>query len=85
MNFENWRPIAGSAVLLAALSLAGCGGMSADEAMYKDNEEATREHMKEINDEEQAHFAEVERTSPSQASAGTEVDPGAAEEARFRQ
>ena len=35
--------------------------------MYKDNQEATLEHMKEINDEEQAHFAEVERTNPTPA------------------
>lgn len=86
MKFESWRPITGSAALLAAVLLAGCGGMSQDEALYRDNEDATQEHMKEINDEEQAHFAEVQHAAPPQTATTAEVDPGAAaEEARFRQ
>jgi hypothetical protein len=85
LQIGNLRSILGLAALLAALSLTGCGGVSADEAMYKGNEEATQEHMKEIDDEEQSHFAEVQRTAPPEASGGGEVDPGAAEEARMRQ
>ena len=85
LTFESVRLFLGSASLLTVLTLAGCGGTSADEAAYKGNEEATQEHMKEINDEEQAHFAEMERTAPP-ISAQSLENPGAAEEeARFRQ
>ncbi|HVW00865.1 MAG TPA: hypothetical protein VHB77_11010 [Planctomycetaceae bacterium] len=87
LELKKWRSAIGSTSLLAAVLLAGCGRVSQDEAMYKDNQEATLEHMKEINDEEQAHFAEVERTNPTPAvSANAEYSAGAAEEeARFRQ
>lgn len=43
-----------SALLLMAGCVLGCGG-SADTAMYKDNEEATQQHMKEVEDQERAH------------------------------
>ena len=85
LKFENLRSVLGSVPLLAALLLAGCGGTSADEAMYKGNEEATKEHMQEIIDEEQAHYAEVERTAPPVSAQSLENPGAAAEEARFRQ
>ncbi len=41
--------------LLLAVALAGCG-ISADEEYYLGDEQAVREHMQEVEDEERVHF-----------------------------
>lgn len=53
-----------AAVLISIVSLAGCSRVNDnDAAYYTGNEEATREHMQEIQDEERAHAREVGQTA----------------------
>jgi len=56
-------------VVLVAISstwLSGCGSSNSDAAYYVGDEEATREHMREVEDEERIHFRE---TNGAQAGA----------------
>jgi hypothetical protein len=47
-----------STILLGLMTFAGCGESNSDAAYYTGDEEATREHMKEVEFEEQAHYRE---------------------------
>jgi hypothetical protein len=44
--------------LLVAVVFASCG-ISDDEAFYSGDEEAVREHMQEVEDDERAHFQQT--------------------------
>ncbi len=61
-----------SFMLVTSLATSGCGGGAAnnDTALYQGDEEATREHMQEVEDEERAHFQQ----SPQQAQAQVQTD-----------
>ncbi len=59
-------------MLATSLAIAGCGGgaVNNDTALYEGDEEATREHMQEVEDEERAHF----QKSPQRAQAQVQTD-----------
>jgi hypothetical protein len=74
-----------SACLLLILTIVATGcGQSADSAMYLGNEEATREHMKEVDNEEHSHAG----LTPASAAAPARSIEGAGvqeEESRAQQ
>jgi hypothetical protein len=60
-------------ILVTPLAFVGCGGnaVNKDTALYEGDEEATREHMKEVEDEERANFQQ-QPAQPAQATAAGE-------------
>lgn len=52
-----------SAPALILALLLGCGSSDDDEAYYLGDEEAVREHMKEVENDERANFQKVEQAA----------------------
>lgn len=48
--------MSGLALLASLVALTGCGGTSSDGIAYEGNEDAVRQHMEEVADEERANL-----------------------------